>query len=153
MNIKSYFFNVNTFTEKLIEENLSEFVEYSLEILPEFNGVYFIYKKDTEDLMFIGSTSGSGNLKNKLLESIMPEYVSETFKNKVMEDVFKTTSWVENEIGEENKNIEYIGKVIEYIKSNYKLKFLLLPNEVEENEVLLVEKACISLKKPIYNVP
>ncbi|WP_238881284.1 hypothetical protein [Clostridium sp. YIM B02551] len=153
MNIKSYFLNVNMLTETLIEENLSEFIEYSLEILPEIKGVYFIYKKDTEELVYIGSTSESGNLKNKLLESIEPEYVSETFRNKVMEDVFKTTSWVENEIGEENKNVEYICKVIEYIKSNYKLKFLLLPNEVKENEILLIEKACISLKKPIYNEP
>jgi hypothetical protein len=153
LNVKSYFFNVNTITEQLIEENLSDFMEYNLEVLPEINGVYFIYKKDTEDLVYIGSTAESGNLKNKLLESIKPEYVSETFRNKVMKDIFKTTSWVENEIGEENKNIEYISKVIEYIKSNYKLKFLLLTDDIEENEILLIEKACISIKKPIYNEP
>ena len=153
MEVKSYFLNISILTEKLIGENLSEFTEYSDDILPEAKGVYFIYKKDSEELVYIGSSSESGNLKNKLLEIIKPEYVSEAFRNKVMEDVFQTTSWVENEIGEENKNIEYISKEIEYIKSNYKLKFVFLSNDVEENEILLIEKACISLKKPIYNEP
>lgn len=42
-------------------------------------------------------------------------------------------------------------KGIAYIKKNFVLKFITVDDNVSDNQVLLIERACISYYKPKYN--
>lgn len=152
MKIDEYLLSIKNKTVELIKKSLGELVEFDLMKLPEEIGIFFIYRKDTKELVYIGSACGQNtNIKVVITEYLNPEYTGGDFRNKVIQDIFNTASWVENEIGEEFKNIEQINQSIEYIKENYLLRFIIIPKDISYTDVLLLEKACISLEKPIYN--
>ncbi|MNM92747.1 hypothetical protein D3C81_1050900 [compost metagenome] len=68
-----------------------------------------------------------------------------------MHSIYNSINWVENEIGEEVKNVEQINKTIEYIKGNYKIRVIVFPSDTELKDIKLIKKACISLENPNLN--
>lgn len=152
MQINEYILNIKELTKDFIKENLGELIDFDVMSLPEERGIFFIYKKDSNELEYIGSADeANSNIKDTLSEYLKPEFTQLEFRNKVMHRIYNSINWVENEIGEEVKNVEQINKTIEYIKENYQIRVIIFPSDIEIKNIKLIEKACISLENPNLN--
>lgn len=152
MQINEYLLNVKEITKNFIKDNLGELIDLDVMSLPEEMGIFFIYKKDSNELEYIGSVDRlNANIRDIISEYLNPEFTQIEFRNKVMHHIFNSSNWVENEIGEEVKNVEQINKTIDYIKENYKIRIIEFPSNTELKDIKLIEKACIVLEKPNLN--
>lgn len=152
MQINEYILNIKGLTKDFIKENLGELIDFDVMSLPEERGIFFIYKKDSNELEYIGSADeANSNIRDTLSEYLKPEFTQLEFRNKVMHSIYNSINWVENEIGEEVKNVEQINKTIEYIKGNYKIRVIVFPSDTELKDIKLIKKACISLENPNLN--
>lgn len=152
MQINEYILNIKELTKDFIKENLGELIDFDVMSLPEERGIFFIYKKDSNELEYIGSVDeANSNIKDTLSEYLKPEFTQLEFRNKVMHRIYNSINWVESEIGEEVKNVEQINKTIEYIKENYQIRVIIFPSDIEFKNIKLIEKACISLENPNLN--
>ncbi len=152
MQINEYILNIKELTKDFIKENLGELIDFDVMSLPEERGIFFIYKKDSNELEYIGSADdANSNIKDTLSEYLKPEFTQLEFRNKVMHRIYNSINWVENEIGEEVKNVEQINKTIEYIKEHYQIRVIIFPSDIEIKNIKLIKKACISLENPNLN--
>jgi len=152
LQINEYILNIKELTKDFIKENLGELIDFDVMSLPEERGIFFIYKKDSNELEYIGSADdANSNIKDTLSEYLKPEFTQLEFRNKVMHRIYNSINWVENEIGEEVKNVEQINKTIEYIKEHYQIRVIIFPSDIEIKNIKLIKKACISLENPNLN--
>ena len=151
--MREYLNLIQTNTLKIIEEKLSKKpVDFDKKNMPEERGIYFIYEKQSNDLVYIGcSHAMDRNIKKRCSQYLGTSKKGATFRNKVIKDKLKKDAIVKDKNKKEHKNSKAISEGIEYIQNNYRLKFITVDNNVSSSEVQLLERACISLYNPKYN--
>ena len=162
---EDYFNSINKLTGELIISRISgERVEFKKENLPYSRGGYFIYKKTKEGIQdtpsYIGcaykkvnENEGSKNRSISLRcgQNLNPKDTGGTFRDRVMREELNLEPYEYIE-GKKGKIIcENTKKGRAYISENYYLKFIVVDDNISENEVLLIERACINYYNPIYN--
>lgn len=148
-NIKNFIEDSNKSIEKVINESLSKkFLSFNEENFPLEKGIYFIYEKETKKLLYIGSTTRT--FKRRCSQYLHNAKRGASFRNKIIKHVFNSTVTIKVD-GKEVKNKDVIDRAIKYIKDNLCLKFLVMDENSSDTEILLIERACITLKTPDYN--
>lgn len=163
---EEYFKEIRGKTENLIKENISkDSVEFKKENLPDSRGIYFIYKKIKDGIrevpVYVGcaykkSDKNDRSIKSRCSQNLGPRNTGGTFRDRVMKEVLKLEpyEYIEDENGKRKKGgiiEENTKQGIEYISKNFVLKFIEVSENTSENEVLLIERACINYYNPIYN--
>lgn len=139
---------VESETLKVIKSKLTQVsVDFKTENLPKERGIYFIYKNGCENPVYIGCA----HAKNRTIKKRCSQYLGTskkgaTFRNKVIKDKLK-----KEPIVNKKKNEKAIEEGIKYIQKNYQLKFVTVDESVSSSEILLLERACISIYNPKYN--
>lgn len=166
--IKKYFERINELTAKLIKNNISKkYVEFKKGNLPNSRGIYFIYKKIGDSIenkpSYIGCAYKKANgdeskkdrsIKARCGQNLEPGNTGATFRNRIIKEEMDLEIYKEiEEDGKKKKviNEENANKGIEYISNNFVLKFIEVDEKISENEVLLLERACINYYNPIHN--
>lgn len=162
---EDYFNSINKLTGELIRSNISEkWVEFKKENLPKSRGVYFIYEKTEEGIQdtpsYIGCAYKKANenedsknrsIKSRCGQNLNPKDNGGTFRDRVMREELNLEPYEYIEGKKGKITCENTNKGIAYISKNYYLKFIVVDDNISENEVLLIERACINYYNPIYN--
>lgn len=155
MKIKDFIDTNKSLANSLMNKNISEnFYEFKKENMPNKRGIYFIYEKNTEELVYIGCAhSIDRTIKKRCSQYLGRSLTGAGFRDKIMEDILKTKPTKSNGTieGEICKDIDAINEAINYIKSNYIAKFIVVDDNTSPSDVLLMERACINKENPIYN--
>lgn len=135
------------YISEVIDKNLSEnYLEFNKSNFPLSKGVYFVYEKGDKNLVYIGSATNS--FKKRCSQYISSSNCS--FRRKIIKHVLKK-SLVKKKKEKSLEEKDINKEAVQYIKDNYYLKFLPVDTKTTYSDILLLERACISLKNPKFN--
>lgn len=147
--MEDFFNRVSEETRKVIEAQLSKkFVAFDKNFMPNERGVYFIYEKQSKELVYIGCAYAENRtIKKRCSQYLGTSKRGATFRNKIIKDKLKKEPILKGG----KKNISAIEQGIKYIKANYELKFITVDEKTSPSQILLLERSCISEFSPKYN--
>lgn len=147
--MEDFFSEVSKKTLEIINEQLSKnAVAFDKKFMPKKRGVYFIYEKQSKELVYIGCAHAEGRtIRKRCSQYLGTSKKGATFRNKIIKRELKK----EPILKDNTKNIISIKDGVKYIKSNYELKFITVDEKISPSQILLLERSCISEFNPKYN--